>query len=782
MKDGRCGHLVVLALLSVAGCEPGPLPRPELPPPPFPLESSIVRIEVRGLDGEEEGSPPILGLAIAHPSIAPTYLDHDGVYVLEVPVVAGTVLGASVSDQPDRPPRICELATSDVSTDGPALGVLCRSVTPCEGLFVETVGAITTERVYGTIDLGGLSMMELQPVGDEMLVTFREGVVGSFEPDGMELSTLLDIRERTESAADDGLVTATLHPSFPTVPSVFVLYVANAEPRSIRLSRFELDAEGERFDPASETILLEEAKTPDSNSHTGGVVRFGSDGLLYASIGDGGYVEPASRNGQELDNVLGTMIRIDVDGGMPYAIPADNPFSPSGPRPDEGLPEIFAWGFRNPFRWSFDRATGSIWLGDVGAGNWEEIDVVEGGANYGWPVMEGHDCLDEDCDPALYREPLLAYPHPLGSSAVVGGYVYDGEDLPSLRGAYLFSDFNRGQLFALLDPYGMRELVEVVAVDFAVVNVGPDERGEPLIVGLDRVARVVPNAGARTTLPSALSETGCMDPDDRTAVAPSFEPYTVRSPLWSDGATKDRFLLVPADGVVRVRDGGDLDVPVGSVLVKEFRRDGRLLETRVVARLARGWNMATYRWDDDGADAWLVESATVEEAGGAPWFFPGSGECRRCHTEGAGFTLGLELRQLDVDTIGRFAARGWIDPGDPHGDLVRPDDEMAPAVDRVRAYLHANCANCHRPGASMRPRLDLRVETPLAETGLCDAPLAESFGLAHVVEAGDPDRSILVRRIGTRTSARMPPLGSEAVDEVSVALVREWIASLASCP
>jgi len=180
-------------------------------------------------------------------------------------------------------------------------------------------------------------------------------------------------------------------------------------------------------------------------NHNGGTVAFGPDGYLYWGLGDGGSAGDPLGHGQNTDTVLGSIVRIDVDGGMPYAIPSDNPFADGG-----GAPEIYAWGLRNPFSFHIDSASGALWVGDVGQYAWEEIDRVERGGNYGWNIREGTHCYAvTPCDDPSLIDPIIVYPNP-GGASVVGGPVYGGDDIPSLVGTVLYSDFYTGELWGIV--------------------------------------------------------------------------------------------------------------------------------------------------------------------------------------------------------------------------------------------------------------------------------------------------------------------------------------------
>ena len=293
------------------------------------------------------------------------------------------------------------------------------------------------------------------------------------------LSTVLNMQEQVQFGGEAGLIGIALHPNFDQNGELFVNYVVKDTTTS-RLSRLiALDPANPQFDIMSEQIILEIDRA--ENYHYGGQIIFGPDGYLYMSIGDGGPQGDPKNVAQDLSNLLGTIIRIDVDqtqGNLAYAIPSDNPFT--GQEGDIRA-EIYAFGFRNPWRMSFDPGTDQLWLGDVGLGDREEIDIVTAGANYGWGILEGTKCrtVKEECKEGDFVAPQVEYPHTMGSS-VTGGAVYRGEVRPDLFGQYLFADFINGDLWAL-NP-GTKQLTLMGATGINPSAFGTDSNGELYIL------------------------------------------------------------------------------------------------------------------------------------------------------------------------------------------------------------------------------------------------------------------------------------------------------------
>jgi glucose/arabinose dehydrogenase len=279
-----------------------------------------------------------------------------------------------------------------------------------------------------------------------LFVASQAGTIWSVAADGsVGPDPMIDLSPFIVSGGEQGLLGLALHPDFPDDPRAFVNFTGENGDTSI--SSITLDPSNpDRFDIDSLTRLLF-IDQPYAN-HNGGGTLFGPDGFLYLALGDGGGGGDPDRNGQSLDTLLGKILRIDVDAdGGAYGIPPDNPFAR-----DDGMDEIWHYGLRNPWRLSFDRETDDLWIGDVGQGAWEEIDVArdgEGGLNFGWNRMEGAHCYrDESCSEEGLTLPVTEYGHELGCT-VIGGYVYRGADAPVLEGSYLFADYCSGIVFAI---------------------------------------------------------------------------------------------------------------------------------------------------------------------------------------------------------------------------------------------------------------------------------------------------------------------------------------------
>ncbi len=292
----------------------------------------------------------------------------------------------------------------------------------------------------------------------------------------------LDITDRVGAqGSEQGLLGLAFHPRFRQNGYFYVNYT-NQDGDSV-ISRFTAPGDRQRADAGSERVVLTEDQ-PAAN-HNGGMLAFGRDGYLYAGFGDGGGANDQFGNGQNRNTLLGKILRIDVNRGSPYAIPQDNPF-----RGEEGVrAEIYAYGLRNPWRFSFDRDTGDLYIGDVGQGQYEWVLYqragTKGGQNYGWPITEGDHCfLEEGCNREGITPPVTEYTHDLGCS-ITGGYVYRGERYPALRGAYLFGDYCDGRVWTLhRDRAGKWIQTEMLQEEISISSFGEDEAGEVYITDL----------------------------------------------------------------------------------------------------------------------------------------------------------------------------------------------------------------------------------------------------------------------------------------------------------
>ncbi|MBT8099957.1 MAG: PQQ-dependent sugar dehydrogenase [Gammaproteobacteria bacterium] len=641
-----------------------------------------------------------------------------------------------------------------------------------------------------------------------LLRVFDAAVADSF-------TTYLDLSSVVRANSEGGLLGMAFHPDYPTTPEIFLSYTTNHTGPNMRsvISRFILDDVTSPGAGTVENIVLQVDQ--DFDNHNGGDIAFGTDGMLYIGLGDGGSGGDPNDRAQDTRHMLGSFLRIDVlDPSVsypanPYLIPSDNPFAPN-PKCGPGLngndcPEIYAWGLRNPWRFSFDPDNGQLWAADVGQGAWEEVDIIERGGNYGWRCREGaHDYNQSGCGVG-FVEPVSEYAHDSsGGTSITGGFVYRGAAIPELAGRYLFGDYGSGRIWALRsDGQGGYTNEELLDTNFGISSFAVDAEGEHYFTDIfsGRVHKIVPTGSSgQDNIAVALSASGCVSASDVTQPNSGLVPYTLNAPFWSDGADKDRYIGIP-DGTTINFSTGDWSFPNGSVIVKNFRLNGRLIETRHLMKHPDGvWAGYTYEWNSNQTEATRVVGGKTVSIDGQDWVYPSESECMQCHTSAAGFALGLETAQLNRDFrypatqrvanqietlahIGMFAGQ-LPGPVASLPALANPADTGASLDDRARAYLHTNCAQCHRPGGPTPTDLDLRYNTALSNTNACEVlPQQGDLGVvnARIIAPGDASRSVLAGRTNIRDVNGMPPLASNLVDNDGVALISGWINNLSGC-
>ena len=332
-----------------------------------------------------------------------------------------------------------------------------------------------------------LAIVNAHDGSSRIFVAEQGGQIRIVRDGRLEPAPFLDIASEISSGGERGLLGVAFHPRFPSDPRVFVDYTdVNGD---TRVSSFTVDpAHPDAVDTSTERRLLF-VKQPYPN-HNGGALAFGPDGDLYVSLGDGGSGGDPQGNGQSLTTLLAKILRLDVDhptAGRGYGIPADNPYADGG---GGRRPEIWLTGLRNPWRMSFDRATGDLWIGDVGQSAWEEVDVqragVPGGTNFGWNRMEGTHCYQpsQGCEDPAFTLPVAEYGHDQGCT-VIGGVVDRGPSTPALAGGYVFADYCSGRVWAI-DPStnGVRKPTVVADTKHSFAAFGEDEAGDVYAVDI----------------------------------------------------------------------------------------------------------------------------------------------------------------------------------------------------------------------------------------------------------------------------------------------------------
>jgi uncharacterized repeat protein (TIGR03806 family) len=625
-----------------------------------------------------------------------------------------------------------------------------------------------------------------------------------------------------------------LHPKFQENGFIYVSSITAMDKEDgSRISRFEVkDRAAMTADLKSEKVIL----TWPSGGHNGGCLRFGPDGYLYLSTGDGSGIADGRETGQDLGDLLGSIVRIDVDkeeNGNAYGIPADNPFvKVKGARG-----EVYAYGIRQCWKISFDSATGELWAGEVGQDLWESVYKIEKGGNYGWSVMEGNHPFrpERKKGPTPILKPLVEHGHSEFRS-LTGGFVYHGKRLPELQGAYIYGDYDTGRIWMLRYDEKSKKVTEhreLAKTSLRIVAWGQDAEGEVYAVdfvhgGFFHLVPAPPAVADAPVFPRKLSETGLFSDTAALTPAKGLIPYSVNAELWSDGATKERFMAVPGTGKIEYETvtypqpaPGSVPgwrFPDGTVMVKTFSLETepgkrRRLETRLlVCKIMGGteeygdqvWNGYTYIWNDAQTDAELADSKgvdhefTIKSDKGERkqnWHFPSRAECNMCHTVTGKYTLGVITAQMNKDhnyggvVANQLATLEHIGMFDrklpaPVEKLEKLADYRDPKADldaRARAYLHANCSHCHRKWGGGNAEFQLISSLPLKDLGVIDVkPGQGTFELKdpRILVPGEPERSLIHHRMTRLGLGRMPHIASTVVDEDAVKLIGEWIKAM----
>ncbi|MBM4072759.1 MAG: hypothetical protein FJ271_28105 [Planctomycetes bacterium] len=667
------------------------------------------------------------------------------------------------------------------------------------------------------------------PGTDRMIVAERRGKIYSFrnQPKA-EKELLLDLKTT--------IYAIECHPKFADNGQLFVTYIVEPDkelPTGTHIGRFTVKL-GDTWtsDKKSEKLILEWP----SGGHNGGCLKFGPDGFLYIGTGDGSGIADELHTGQDLSDLLGAMLRIDVDNppaGKAYGIPKDNPFV----NMKNARPENYAYGLRQPWRFSFDKKTGDLWAGEVGQDLWEMILKIERGGNYGWSVLEGtHPFRPErKRGPTPILPPVIEHSH-VDFRSITGGYVYHGKRLKELHGAYIYGDFDTGRVWALRhDGKKVISNKELVDTPLRIICFAEDAAGELFFVDFigGKIHRLVPAPKVVRTndFPRKLSDTGLFASTKEHKPAPGLIPYSVNSQLWGDHALKERFLALPGKSQI------EFDVltypqpspgappgwrfPDGTVLVKTFYLEmergnpatKRRLETRILHfEQLEGtqeigdqyWQGYTYVWNDDQTDAELIGPGSLDRdfeirdakaPGGKvkqTWHFPSRAECTLCHTMPAKFALGVNTIQFNkvhdyngvkanqlstLEHLGIFT-KPLATSVDKLPKLVDHEDETQPLDARARSYLHSNCSHCHMKWGGGNADFLMLYTLPLDKTGLLSLkPNHGTFGVAKagLIVPGHPERSMVHYRMTKLGLGRMPHIASSIVDEKATKLIGDWI-------
>lgn len=601
------------------------------------------------------------------------------------------------------------------------------------------------------------------------------------------------------------------HPDFENNRQVFISYLFTRRDGEktfpVWLGRFEFSSiDPPRIDRKSERRLV----TTEVSGHAAGCIRFGPDGYLYFSTADGvPPIPPDSLDvGQDITNLYSSILRLDVnreDGEKAYVVPLDNPFlNHKGARP-----EVWAYGFRNPWKMDFNHETGDLWVADVGWESWEMVHRVVPGGNYGWPVMEGRMPLRSDVTPG--PTPIIppVKDHPRTEShSVTGGVVYTGDRHKELRGWFVYGDYRTGRVWALdtrkSDEYAHRELADSTV---RIVAFTQDDAGDIYALDHDFTGKIfrleaTPAPSITEAFPTRLSETGIFASTQKLEPATGVVPYDVTVQPWIDGARAERLVALPGGAKIRTVDVHGKKVwqyPEGTVFVRTLidPETDRRIETQLLHHEDSQWRHYGYAWNDAQDDAELVGRDGVEHAdvvghAGADlhWRTVSRAECMSCHRPAEGHVLGFLPSQLDriVSTdsgpknqLALLKELGVIADAPPKiTNLVDPHDVSQDLNERARSYLHVNCGNCHSRDGGSIAFFYLKKQLSLEECKSLVKPSVGGFEMddPRIIVPGAPARSALLFRMSKLGAGRMPYVGSQVVDSRGLSLMHDWLRSL----
>lgn len=664
-------------------------------------------------------------------------------------------------------------------------------------------------RAFPQVTFKGPVFIAQDPSSDRLFVAEYDGLIYSFQPKDAtgKKDLFLDLGR--------GISAFSFHPKYAENGQVFVFSHADnkLEARVGQMSqiyRYQLvrGSNPPRLDPASKTTIIEWP----SGGHNGGEAIVGPDGHLYVSTGDGTSGSDVNNSGQNLTDLHSVMMRLDIDHPSPgrnYGIPKDNPFvNTPGARP-----EIWAYGYRNPWRFSFDPKSGLPWVGDVGQDIWEMIEISNKGSNHGWSVREGSHPFHPNAEkgPTPFTNPIVEHHH-TECRSITGGYVYQGDKFPELKGAYIYGDYEYGKMWGLRYNQGSKKVTwhkELLDsnVKISSFGVGRDGSFYALDYGTGEIYELErrPAETPRPAFPRKLSQTGLFEKVRGHKIAAGVIPYTINAPFWSDGAHKERFIAMPPAAKITFDEKADVAWAFddGAVTVKSFSLDmeegnaasRKYIETRIVVKQENHWVGYSYVWNEDQSDATLVaaggldKSYTVKEASGKvrkqSWHYPSRNECMFCHSRAAGFVLGLTTGQMNRShQMQNYAQMGLFTKPLPAKELPAypdPFDAKADINHRAKTYLQVNCAMCHVADGGGNSPMELGYRTSLEKAGIVSvSPTHETLGIdgAKLVNPGSPDRSVLYRRITRRGEYQMPPTSTNRVDTAGAKLIEDWIRQL----
>ena len=651
-------------------------------------------------------------------------------------------------------------------------------------------------------------------------------------------SVFLDLSGKVNAVREGGLLGLAFHPNYRENRYVFVFYTLSTTSSAgsglhDRLSRFQISSSNtNQVDPASEVVLINQYDEYDT--HNAGDLHFGPDGYLYISLGDEGGGGDRHNNSQRIDkDFYSAIARIDIDkkpgnlapnphpsSSSNYSIPSDNPFigrtsfNGIAVDPAKVRTEFWAVGFRNPWRMSFDPVTWNLYVGDVGQDAREEIDLIVKGGNYGWKYREGSASYS-GTPPAgvTFVDPIFDYSHSTGQS-VTGGLIYRGTRMPELYGEYIFGDYVAGSVWAVRFENGNASDFRRLSGASGPAAFGSDPRNGDILIAetsANRVRRLIHAGGGSPAFPATLAATGAFSDVSKLVPAAGIVPYDINVHFWSDGARKSRWFSLPdLSTTINYDATNNWLFPEGAVWIKHFDLEmikgdpasARRLETRFIVRNSAGVYGVTYRWGTSTTNATLVPDEGMNETfliqdGGTTrtqvWRYPSRSECLSCHTEIGGYALGFSTAQINrtfnygsatENQIKALSDAGYfhVAAGAPESlpALKAATDISATLEQKVRSYLTANCVNCHQPGGTGNGNFDTRYFTPTLAAELINGALLNDYGNSsnRVIRPSSLEHSMLLTRISSLSTGRMPPIGSSVLDTNGIQLISDWILSM----
>lgn len=617
-------------------------------------------------------------------------------------------------------------------------------------------------------------------------------------------SKVANVVNGTSNGTEEGFYSLALHPSFMMNGFVFASY-ARIPASGLRVVRYTYDFNSKTIDLSSEVLVVD--IPTDSAIHKAGALRFKMDGTLLISVGDGGPSGSDPNNvAQSPISLRGKILRLNVDA-LPYTIPSNNPFIGLGTAREE----IYALGMRNAWKIWIDPLTDKVWAGDVGEGSYEELNIIESGKNYGWPIYEGSlPNKPGDIIFGTHQAPFYEYDRRGKVGSITGGFIYRGSIFPDLVGLYIFGDFVQSKVWGLIfDGQGeVMERIELTDVNgLASLHEGPDGEIYMLCFNDGYLRKLIKQDAELNKIPQKLSETGLFLNVQNMTLDPAFISYQVNSPLYSDGLDKSRWIALPSVESLTYDGFGGFYLPTGAILLKHF--DATLvggershIETRIFVQHEEGLQGYGYVWDSDQKDATLVEDSFIKEIDieikGVPvrtsWQFPDSKDCMRCHNAATPGILGFRLNQLDGIVYENQSGISQIDVMKQVKLFSNPEEIPANLTDRLmsiessgpvelraRSYLDSNCSHCHRPGGPAPSMLNLQNWVTLAETNTINQePFLGDHGIvgAKLISPGDKEKSLVWLRLAGMAGTPMPPMGVSHVDHQAVDLIGYWIDSM----